>query len=150
MKLKLITIAIVIILLTGCEPGYENRYRIRNSTTESCEYTLYWRNEALHRYSGTLKVDAEKIISKEAGLGNAYNGFQFWAETLFVNDSIRIIPCDTAMFITNSEDNSDGDYTLILTDSLIKYHKKLVQEYGDSIYNCFEGYWANIMSPNKR
>lgn len=143
MKVLIIIAALVsLVLFEGCEPGYESRYRLRNSTSASCTYTLYWRQSKLYRYSGTLNIDEVKKISTVGGIGNASNEFQFWAESLFVNDSTRIIPCDTAMFITNNEDNSEGDYTLILTDSLIMFHKKLEEEYGDSIFNCFEGYWA--------
>lgn len=130
-----------VVFLLGCDPGYTSHYRLRNLTTSTIKYSLYWREHNLYNYTGALGIDEDQEILSESSIGVANNGFEFWAESLFVNDSVRIIPCDTAMFITNYESDVEGVYTLVLTDSLIQHHEALKEQFKDSIFDCFQGYW---------
>lgn len=131
----------VLVLMSGCDPSATEHYRFRNETSSSIKYKLYWRSHNLYEYTDSLESQEEREVLSNDIMGFSNNEFMCWAETLYVNDSIRIIPCDITMFITNNEDDAEGTYTLIFTDSLLKRHMDLESKYGDSIFDCYNGYW---------
>ncbi len=124
-------------IFISCDPGYNCDYYLANNTEDTIAYKLYWRSHELYMKTGKIPNGKSVLIANNGGIGFADNEFLWWAETLFVNDSIRINTCDTAMFITNEETNSYGRYTMIITDSLIAYHQEIKDSLESNEYKCY-------------
>ena len=125
------------VIFMGCDPGYNCDYYLENDTKDTIAYKLYWRSHDLYKKTGKIPNGKSLLIASNGGLGFARNEFLWRAESLYINDSIRINTCDTAMFVTNEETDPYGKYTLVLTDSLIAYHQKIRDSLESIGYDCY-------------
>ncbi|MCP4584250.1 MAG: hypothetical protein GY839_21770 [candidate division Zixibacteria bacterium] len=118
--LSALFLSVMGLYLLGCDPGYECDYYIKNQTSDSLSYKLYWRSHDLYQYDGTLETGERKYLIGEGSIGFAANMFDLKAESLFVNDTIRINVEDTTLYRTDKENKHYGKYTVIIKQEHIE------------------------------
>lgn len=106
-------------ILFACDPGYECDYYIENQASGSINYRFFWRYHDQFIFDGDLEPNEREFLTETRGIGIAHNEFLYLAESLFINDTIRINVKDTILYRADKVDDHYGEYTLIISQELI-------------------------------